>query len=102
MLLPRLPPKKEEPRPLKTAGAQRRVIEGEGLGGFARRIQSIPLLPRGSCPADNFFRSGRAAPGATVPGAPGRRLTCPAELPEIGRKPDAASTGQHDIAGNHA
>ena len=28
---------KEEPRLLNTAGVRRRVIEGEGLGGFARR-----------------------------------------------------------------
>ena len=28
---------KGEPRPLKRPGFQRRVIEGEGLGGFARR-----------------------------------------------------------------
>ena len=84
---------------MKTAGAQRRVIEGEGLGGFARRVQSIPLLPRGSCPADNFFRLGRSS--VPVSRAPRHRLGGPAELPEIGRKPDAASTGEHDIAGNH-
>jgi hypothetical protein len=29
---------KEEPRLLNTAGVRRRVIEGEGLGGFARRL----------------------------------------------------------------
>ncbi len=28
-----------EPRPLDAAGVRRRVIEGEGLGGFARRHQ---------------------------------------------------------------
>jgi hypothetical protein len=31
-------PEKDEPRPQNTAGARRRVIEGEGLGGFARRL----------------------------------------------------------------
>jgi len=29
---------KEEPRLLNAAGVRRRVIEGEGLGGFARRL----------------------------------------------------------------
>jgi len=29
---------KDEPRPLNAAGVRRRVIEGEGLGGFARRL----------------------------------------------------------------
>ena len=28
---------RREPRPPEAAGVQRRVIEGEGLGGFARR-----------------------------------------------------------------
>src|SRR5947207_1287256 len=31
-------PHKEEPRLLNAAGVRRRVIEGEGLGGFARRL----------------------------------------------------------------
>ncbi len=30
-------PRKREPRPLDAAEVRRRVIEGEGLGGFARR-----------------------------------------------------------------
>src|SRR5579864_2039053 len=38
-----------------TAGVRRRVIEGEGLGGFARRLLSIPLLPGGSGIPHNFF-----------------------------------------------
>jgi hypothetical protein len=29
---------KDEPRPRKAAGVRRRVIEGEGLGGFARHL----------------------------------------------------------------
>ena len=32
-------PRRREPRPLDAAGVRRRVIEGEGLGGFARRHQ---------------------------------------------------------------
>src|SRR5262249_10525388 len=49
-------PKKREPRPLVAAGAQRRVIEGEGLGGFARRhtvnawsVNRFPAAPRFFC-----------------------------------------------------
>ncbi len=32
-------PRRREPRPLDAAGVRRRVIEGEGLGGFARRYK---------------------------------------------------------------
>ena len=80
----------------EAAGVQRRVIEGEGLGGFARRIQSSLLLPCGSGAADNFFRSG-ASTVASVPDPPWGRLS-DAELAEISRKLNAAAAWQDDIA----
>ena len=54
-------PQKREPRPLVAAGAQRRVIEGEGLGGFARRhtVNAWPLT--GSSPRRDFFAAARSA-----------------------------------------
>ena len=57
----------------KTAGVRRRVIEGEGLGGFARRLYSIRVLPGGSGVTHNFFsrHAGWLGPGSR-PFVPGR------------------------------
>ncbi len=92
------PPQKEEPRPLKAAGAQRRVIEGEGLGGFARRLRSIPPLLGGSCQVEIFFSPGPvSAGGAAVAGTPRNRLARPAKLAAIGRKLDVPPARKDDI-----
>jgi hypothetical protein len=51
-------PEKREPRPLVAAGAQRRVIEGEGLGGFARRHTVNAWLVNRFLAAPRFFCCG--------------------------------------------
>ena len=50
----RYPPNRE-PRPLGAAGVQRRVIEGEGLGGFARRHSLNALIVNRFRAAQRFF-----------------------------------------------
>jgi hypothetical protein len=87
----------------KTAGVRRRVIEGEGLGGFARRISSIPVLPGGSCALHIFFR--RRAGGAGLPAAALAARGMHAHDPELaqigGRNIDPLPARQHDIARKH-
>ena len=45
-------PQKNEPQPLRAAGVRRRLIEGEGLGGFARRLSVNDSL-------EGLFRPGK-------------------------------------------
>jgi hypothetical protein len=87
----------------KTAGVRRRVIEGEGLGGFARRLYSIRVLLGGSGLLHNFFRChARGSGPASRPFVPGRMGAQSWRLAEIRRNIDPLSARQHHIARNHA
>ncbi len=99
--------RREEENPDRNAvGVRRRVIEGEGLGGFARRYQVNAGGVTGFRGGLRFFcRCARIgfwleiAQDSQCGGKPERAAR---RWPsEISRNIDPAAAGQHDVAGNN-